>query len=899
MANVASRAVLAGTAALLCLGLAAAGDDPAPRVLRLIAEPASLDLRGAGTEHGLLVSAETEDGRLLDVTREAALTSSDPKIVSAAAGRVKAVADGRAVVTVAYANQTASVAVAASDTLADTAPSFRNEVIPVLTRYGCNQGGCHGKEAGQNGFKLSLRGFAPEEDYTRMTVESFGRRMNHASPELSLVLAKATNRLPHRGGELFTRDSRAYDLLVRWIDAGTPNVKPDEAALRSLEVLGGGRRMSPGQEQQLLVRGTFSDGRVADLTWLAKFYSNDASMLAVSDSGRVRAKREGASTIRAHFQDRVAVAAFTIPRAAPADPALFEKRLSVVDGPVFEKLADLRIPPAPGCSDEEFLRRAYLDTIGTLPTAAEVSAFLDDPRPDKRAAIPDVLFARPEFVDYWAQILGDLLQNRKERDHDVRGTKGVRSFHQWLRAQVAANRPWNEIARDVLTATGDTAASPQIGYFVVTVGENREAPKSDLVAAVAQSFLGTRILCCKCHNHPDEKYTQDDYYHFAAFFSSVCLDRQKPEKAPTGLAVMSPREQEERKRLADLEKQVRPLEISLQDKSDEEQKKIRKQIDDKHKEMDSCRKRADEARRAPVKVSQPRTGAALAPQPLDRSSAEIPPGEDPRKVLADWMTAPANEYFSGAMVNRLWRHFLGAGLVEPVDDLRSSNPPSNEALWKTLNREFVASGFNLRHVMTLILTSRVYQLSAATRPENENDRRFYSHYYAKRLSAEVLLDAISQVTGVPDSFPGYPVGMRATQLPDPGVESHFLKLFGQSDRVTACACERNGEVTLPQLLHLQNGAGVVEKIRNPEGRLTQLLRDEHDDARIVESLYLGALGRPLRRGGPARLPPRGGAGAPRLLAGELPERPAGGCGGREGAGQGGHPGLPGRRPVAP
>ena len=395
----------------------------------------------------------------------------------------------------------------------------------------------------------------------------------------------------------------------------------------------------------------------------------------------------------------------------------------------------------------------------------------------------------------------------------------------------------------MLTATGDTSKSPQIGYFVVTVGESREAPKTDLVAAVAQAFLGTRILCCKCHNHPDEKYTQDDYYHFAAFFSSITLDRQRPEKAPTALAVMSQAEQEQRKRLSDLERQVRPLEISLKDGSEDEQKKTQKQIDDKRKEMESCRKRAEEAHRAPVKVSQPRTGALLAPQPLDRSAAQIPPGEDPRKVLADWITGPANDYFSGSMVNRLWKHFLGVGLVDPVDDLRSSNPPSNAALWKTLNREFVRSGYNLRHIMKLILTSRVYQLGSATQPDNENDRRMYSHYYAKRLSAEVLLDAISQVTGLPDVFPGYPVGIRATQLPDPGVESHFLKLFGQSDRVTACACERNGEVTLPQLLHLQNGASVVEKIKHPEGRLSRLLREEPDNGRLVETLFLSVLGR--------------------------------------------------------
>ncbi len=844
MTKAGSRPLSALAALCLTAGLLFAGeDDTPPRILSLSAEPAIISLQGAGAEHGLLAGADAEGGRRIDVTRDAIITSSNPQVIAVVDHRVRALADGEAEISIAYSKQTAKIKVVATETATSSTPSFRNEVVPVLTRYGCNQGGCHGKEAGQNGFKLSLRGFAPEEDYNRLIVESLGRRMNHASPDLSLILAKAANRIPHRGGELFNRESRAYQLLVQWIQAGTPNVKAGEATLASLEILGGGRQMASGQEQQLLVRGTFSDGQVRDVTWLTKFFSNDSTVLLVSETGRVRAKREGASTVRAHFQDKVAVTGFTIPHAKPVDLALYQKRQSAVDAPLFDKLAELRIPVAPGCSDAEYLRRAYLDTVGTLPTAEEVVAFLDDKDPDKRAKLADQLFGRPEFVDYWAQILGDLLQNRKERDHDVRGTKGVRNFHQWLREQVAANRPWNELARDVLTATGDTAKSPQIGYFVVTIGESREAPKTDVVSAVAQSFLGARILCCKCHNHPDEKYTQDDYYHFAAFFSSISLDRQKPEKAPTVLTVMTPREQDERKRMADLEKQIKPLEISLKDKNEEETKKIRKQIDDKRKEMDSSRKRVEDARKAPVKVSQPRTGVSLAPQPLDRSATEVAPGEDPRKVLADWMTAPTNEYFSGSMVNRLWKHYFGMGLVEPVDDLRSSNPPTNAALWKTLNQEFVGSGYNLRHVMKLILTSRAYQLASSTQPDNENDRRFYSHYYPKRMSAEVLLDAISQATGVPDAFAGYPLGVRAVQLPDPGIESHFLKLFGQSDRVTACACERNGEVTLPQLLHLQNGASVVEKIKSPEGRLTKLLKDEPDNAKAVEALFLATLGR--------------------------------------------------------
>ncbi|HZT81058.1 MAG TPA: DUF1553 domain-containing protein, partial [Gemmataceae bacterium] len=404
----------------------------------------------------------------------------------------------------------------------------------------------------------------------------------------------------------------------------------------------------------------------------------------------------------------------------------------------------------------------------------------------------DHLLARPEFVDYWALQLGDLFQNRRERDHDVRGTKGVRAFHDWLRRQVAANRPWDELAREVLTATGKTTDHPAVGYFVVTVGEHREAEKSEVVASVAQAFLGTRIGCAQCHNHPLEKYTQDDYYHFAGFFSRVQLRRKDPKQGPTELVVSAP-------------------------------------DPNRNKE--------------PVGVTQPRTGQFLKPQPLDRSPTDVRPGEDPRAKLAAWMTDPKNEQFSGAMVNRLWKHFLGVGLVEPVDDLRASNPPSNPELWAALNREFVSHKFDLKHLMRQILISRTYQLRSATRPGNAADARFYSHYYARRLPAEVLLDAISQATGVPDAFPGYPVGVRALQLPDPGLKSYFLSLFGRSERVTACACERNGEVTMPQLLHLQNGETVVQKVRSGDGRLAALLKAHKDDAKVTEELFLATLSR--------------------------------------------------------
>jgi Protein of unknown function (DUF1549)/Protein of unknown function (DUF1553)/Bacterial Ig-like domain (group 2) len=673
------------------------------------------------------------------------------------------------------------------------APSFLNDVVPILTRQGCSQGSCHGKGAGQNGFRLSLRGYAPDMDFRWITREFNGRRIETASPEMSLFLRKPIGDAPHEGGKVFDRESREYRVLLNWLKAGAPGPKVDDPKLLRLELSPASKVLKTGDHQQLKAIAAFTDGSRRDVTWLTRFDSNDGGVIAVSPGGLVTARRNGETAIRASFQTGVAVAVITVPFDSPIDSARLSTKNNFIDEHVLAKLAALRIEPSDLCPDEEFIRRAFLDAVGTLPTADEVRAFLSDKSSDKRAKLVDSLLNRPEFVDYWTLILGDLLQNRKERDHDVRGTKGVREMHAWLRKQVAANRPWDQIARDVLTATGSTADAPQIGYFVVTVGEQREPEKSEVVASVAQAFLGTRIGCAQCHNHPLEKYTQDDYYHFAGFFSRVRLERKEPKSGPTVLKVSHP--------------------DPNQDKS-------------------------------PIGVRQPRTNEFLKPQPLDRSSVDLRPGDDPREKLVAWMTDPKNEYFAGAMVNRVWRHYLGVGLVEPVDDLRATNPPNNPALWKSLVSEFVDHKYDLKHLMRLILNSRTYQLSSATRPGNETDTRFYSHYFARRLPAEVMLDAISQVTGVADHFPGYPVGLRAIQLPDPGLNSYFLSLFGRSERVTACACERNGDVTMPQLLHLQNGESVVQKIRASDGNLSAWLKAMPDADKLTDEMFLSTFSRP-------------------------------------------------------
>lgn len=671
-------------------------------------------------------------------------------------------------------------------------PSFLLEVEPILTKVGCNQGACHGKGAGQNGFRLSLRGYAPADDHYWITREFGGRRLDKTIPEESLLIRKATARTPHEGGRVINPQSREYELLLGWIRAGTPGPDPEEPKLTRLELKPASRVLKPGERVQLTAVGEFTDGSQRDVTWLTKFEANDPAQLQVSANGEVVALRNGASAVRAMYLSEVAVAEFRVPFDNPIDRQQFPKPNNAIDKHVFQLLEDLRIPPSAVCRDEEFIRRVYLDACGILPTPEEVRAFVADKSADKRAKLIDAVLDKPEFVDYWTLQYADLLQNRKERDHDVRGVKGVRQFHAWLHEQVSNNRPWDQLAHEVLTAKGSQQDQPAVGYYVVTVGEKREGEKSEAPESVAQAFLGTRIGCARCHNHPLERYTQDDFYQFAAFFSRVKLNRNNPiQNGPSSLEVSK----------------------SNRDQNDK-----------------------------PVGVVQPRTGQFLPPQPLDRSQMSISPGDDPRQSLAEWITDPANPYFTGAMVNRIWKHYLGTGLVEPVDDLRMTNPPTNGELWKGLNSHFIKHRFDTKELMRLILNSTTYQLSSETRPENAAESRFYSHYYARRLPAEVLLDAISQATGVPEQFAGYPLGLRAVQIPDPGANSYFLRTFGRSERVTACACEREGDVSLPQVLHLIGGQ-VTQKIQQPQSWLNARLKEEPDNDTLLSEAFLRTLGR--------------------------------------------------------
>ncbi len=811
---------------------------------RLVAHPSALALSGAAAEHGLIVTALDASGNSSDVTRLARFTSSRPELITVSTnGSVHALNDGAAEVLVQFGGQSVKIPVTVRGTQTKSPISFRQDIEPVLTRAGCNMGACHGKLAGQNGFKLSLRGYAPELDHAWLISDLSGRRINPAFPDESLMLLKALGKVPHEGRQRFEEDSRYHQTLAAWIGERAPGPDTNETDAVRLELLPGHRTLRVGEAQQLLARAHYADGRVRDVTWLAQFFSNDQNTISVTPDGLVKALRHGETAIRAHFQGQVEVITVTIPYENKVTPRDFVKSGNAVDAAVFAKLQALNLPPSFECDDATFLRRVMLDLTGTLPTSEQARAFPAEKAKDKRAKLIEQLLASPEFVDYWTLQFADLFQNRKERDHDVRGAKGVRAFHAWLRGEVAANRPWNELAREVLTARGSEAEHPEIGYFIYNVGEKRNIEESETPDAVAQTFLGTRIGCARCHNHPLEKYTQDDFYHFAAFFSKVQMKRTDSEKGVSILNIASREEEEQQKRLADAEKNFTEATNAMMKVEGAEMDQAKKKMAEQQKKLDEARLQLRKVSLKMPTVTQPRTKKPMAPQPLDRQAFAFEPGQDPRAQLAEWITNPKNSLFSGAMVNRLWKHFLGTGLVEPVDDLRASNPPTNPELWQRLNAEFVRSGYDLRQMMRLIVNSRTYQLSSSTRPGNETDKKFYSHYYARRLPAEVMLDAIARATGVPDDYKGYPVGTRAVQLPEPGVSSYFLTLFGRSDRVTACACERNGEVTLPQLLHLQNGDATVKKVRADNSRLKSLLKEQPDDAKVIEELFLTTMNR--------------------------------------------------------
>ncbi|MFO0363202.1 MAG: DUF1549 domain-containing protein [Acidobacteriota bacterium] len=756
---------------LLCCTAALLPAAPSLSIL-----PKEVTLATPESRQQLLAEALLDGGVQSDWTRHAAWSSSNPAVAAVSlSGLVTPQADGEATITARHNNLSASVTVRVRNAAAPFTWSFKNHVMPVLTKTGCNQGACHGALAGKNGFKLTLRGYDPELDYDALTRQSAARRVNLAEPARSLLLLKPTFAIPHMGGLRFKTDTREYRVLAEWIAAGAPPPAEKDPEVTGLEVFPPASILAPNATQQLIVRARYSDGRAEDVTNWVKFSSANEGVATVDDSGLVKLTGHGESAITLWYASKVLYARVTVPFLNPS-PAVSDFRpRNFIDHLASAKWQSLNLTPSKLADDATFLRRAYLDAAGILPTAGEVESFLADPAPDKRAKVIDQLLNRDEYADYWAYKFSDLLlvSSRKLR------TPAMWAFYNWIRDSVQANKPWDQFARDIFTGAGSTRQNGALNYFVL------HKDTIEMAENVTQAFLGQRLTCARCHNHPMEKWTQRQYYQFANLFARVGIKNGNTAADNVVFAKTS------------------------------------------------------------GDINPPRLLRPLSPTPLDGQPMPLDSTADRRVHFANWLTKD-NDYFTRNIVNRVWANFLGRGIVHPYDDVRATNPASNEELFAAVSADFVKHGYDLKHLMRTIMNSATYQLSSESNATNQSDNVFYSKYIIKRLPAEVLLDAMSQVTGVPTAFGGYPAGTRALQLPDVRVQSQFLTSFGRPERILCDAAERSSDPSISQALHVINGDTLNKKLADPQGNIALLLKLGLSEKKVIEHLYLTAYSRPPR-----------------------------------------------------
>jgi len=746
----------------------------------LVVLPREMKLTGPEARQALLV--EMADGALVTgpVKDGVTFSSDNEAIAKVIDGRVVPTGNGSAIITASARGQSATshVTVERFDVAHDW--SFRNHVQSVLSKTGCNSGACHGAAAGKNGFKLSLRGYDPEADFFAITRQSRGRRVVADDPGRSLILTKPTGAIPHKGGVRFAEDSIEYRVIAEWLAQGQTGPTSTDAKISGLEILPDASQLRAGMEQQMVVRAFFNDGRVEDVTRWAKYTATNHTVCTVDDRGLVKVLGSGEGAVVAWYLAQNTTATITVPFDQPVRPESFTeaKRSNFIDDLVLEKLVALNMPPSPKSDDSEFLRRVYLDTIGLLPTVDEARSFLDDFDPDKRSKLIEQLLSRPEFVDYWAYQWSDVLLLSGSRLRPA----AIKTYYQWIRDRVAQNLPWDEFARGVILAKGSTIENGAANFYAL-----HQDPQ-DMVETTSMAFLGMSIQCAHCHDHPNEKWTNDDYYGMVSLFARV---RGKGWGGDF--------------RGGDGNRTIF--------------------VDDQGE------------------VLQPRTGRPRQPKPLDGEPVSFDDPGDRREYLARWLTAPENPYFAKAIVNRVWANYLGKGLVEGVDDIRLTNPASNEKLFSRLAQELVRNKYDLKWLMRTILVSETYQRSHHILKENSPDQRFYAHSYPRRLKAEVMLDAISQVTAVPTPFKDQPAGTRALQLPDATIGSYFLDTFGRPERLLTCTCERSDEPTMTQVLHLTNGKTIQEKIEAKDGRVAKFVETGTPANEIIDTVYLSALSR--------------------------------------------------------
>ena len=737
--------------------------------------PETIKLNGARDNQSVGAQAVYTNGLTQDVTDELKLEVSDQAIAAINHKQVFPKSDGITELTVTYGEFTKSIPVSVTDSESDSALSFQLDVMPIFSKSGCNAGSCHGAARGKDGFRLSLFGYDSEGDYFRLTREMLGRRIDVALPDNCLLTNKATNRVAHSGGKLFEQDSKFYAVLKRWLEEGAKFDGDEVATVISIDLRPrDGLLNGTGAAQQLNVMANYSDGTTRDVTHLAYFSTTNSDAAAVSPAGIVTGQNRGEAFVMARFGTHTVGSEFiTLPRDLKYES--LEKRYpenNVIDKHVNAKLKKLRIYPSELCSDREFIRRVSIDICGQLPTVEEVFAFVINEDTDKRSVLIDRLLDQDAFLDIWVMKWAELLQIRTGRTVDA---KAAFLYFQWLQEKFYGDAPLDEIVVELLSATGNTFDNPQANFYQV------DRDKLKTAENVAQVFLGMRIQCAQCHNHPFDRWTMDDYYSFASFFAKV---RVKPSSDP-------------RKNIVSFG--------------------------------------------GGKEIKHPVNGSNMMPKFLGGESPDVE-GKDRRAVLAQWITDPKNPYFAKNVSNIVWAHFFGRGIVDEVDDVRVSNPPVNAALWDELGQSFVKSNYNLKELVRLICNSRTYQLSTRANDSNESDLTNFSHAALRRMRAEVMLDVLTQVTATEDKFSGLPKGARATQIADGKTTNYFLQTFGRSTRESVCSCEVKQEPNLSQALHLLNGAAVHNKIK--QGNLVgKWLKSEMSKEEIVRTLYLRTLAR--------------------------------------------------------
>jgi hypothetical protein len=781
-------------AILALAGSLRAADAPLPEpgdVRSLAIHPSKVSLQGSDAASQLIVTATLADGRLVDLTHDVAYAVADGKSAMVLpSGRVLPRENGTTEVVATFGNKSARAPLETRNLGENLPLNFTNQIVPIFTKLGCNSGGCHGKLAGQNGFRLSLLGFEPDLDFTTLVKEGRGRRLFPANPDASLFLMKASGRVAHGGGKKMEPDSDEYKLVRRWIAAGMPWGDAKDPTVSKISVFPEHRVMPRNGKQQFAVYAHYSDGTVEDITRRAQYECNDSDIASVDLNGQVRTlSLSGEAAVMARYQGMVATFRATVPLGVKTPDWSFPEK-TVVDKFTAKKWKELGLVPSELSSDEQFIRRAFLDITGTLPTPKQVTDFAADKGADKRDKLIDTLLDSPEYAYYFANKWADILRVKRRQQQDR--AQGTFAFHEWIRQRIADDTPYSDFVRGVLAANGDERRNPPAVWY-------KEIEKAEsFVDDVSQVFLGQRLACANCHHHPYEKWSQDDYWGLAAFYSrvgvkNIVLPGFDPNRGQTQVQVIF----------------TKPTGA----------------------------------------INNKRTGKAAEVKPLDADPLALQPGDDPRQMLVDWMVNPKNPFFAKAVANRYWAHFFGRGIVDPLDDMRITNPPANPELLEALAQNLIDNKFSLKALIRTICKSRTYQLSSTPNEFNKSDKQAYARYYPKRLQAEVLLDALCQVTDSPNRFGGLPSDKnapnRAIMLPDESFQSYFLDVNGRPQRISACECERVNEANLAAVLHMLNSDEVQGKIARAGGRADQLAKaeDKRSDAEKVDELFLWVFGR--------------------------------------------------------